>query len=133
MTPGALRRLAGLLDARKARDLARLEALVAEDRRLAAEVAALAATPARDLATGIAVPLVQQARRQAWADQRIRAARRRRAELAGLIRDARAAAVRSLGKHESLESLVARADRTAAQLLAARAEREAPPLPRQPD
>jgi hypothetical protein len=133
VTAGNLRRLAGLLEARKARDLARLEALIAEDRRLEAEIAGLAGTVARDLETGIAVPLAQQALRQAWADQRIRAARRRRAEIAALIRDARAAAARSLGKHESLESLVARADRAALQLSAARAEREAPPLPKPRD
>ncbi len=128
MTPASLRQLAGLLEARKTRDLARLEALIAEDRRLEAEIANLTGTAARDLETGIALPLAQQAIRQAWADQRIRAARRRRAEIAAGIRDARAAAARSLGKHESLESLVARAERAAAQATEARAEREAPPL-----
>jgi hypothetical protein len=133
VTPARLRELAGLVEARKARDLARLEALIAEDRRLEAEIAHLSGTAARDLETGIAVPLAQQAVRQSWADQRIRAARRRRAELAAGIRAARAAAVQSLGKHESLGSLVARADRVAALANAARAEREAPPLPKQRD
>ena len=79
--PGGLRRLAGLLEARKARDLARLEALVAEDRRLAAELAELAATPARDQADGQIWPSAPQGLRHIWADQRIRAARRRRTEL----------------------------------------------------
>ena len=83
-------------------------------------------TAARDLATGIALPLPQQALRQAWADQRIRAAHRRRAELVPAIRAARAEALQSLGKHRALENLVERADRTAARLAAARTEREAP-------
>ena len=126
MTPAKLRELAGLVEARKARDLARLDALLAEDRRLAAEIAGLMGTAARDLATGIALPLPQQALRQAWADQRIRAAHRRRAELIPAIRAARAEALQSLGKHRALENLVERADRTAARLAAARTEREAP-------
>ena len=58
--------------------------------------------------------------------RRMRAARRRRGELAARIRAARAEAVQSLGKHEALEALVERADRAAAQLRIARAEREAP-------
>ena len=74
MTPAALRDLASLVEARKARDLARLEGLIAEDRRLAAEIAGLAATASLDLASGERLPLMQQAVRQAWADQRIRAA-----------------------------------------------------------
>ncbi len=126
MTPAALRRLAALAEARRARDLARLEGLLAEDRRLVAEIAWLAGTAARDLAEGVALPLARQGLRQAWADQAVRAARRRRGELAARIGAARAEAVQSLGKHEALEALVARADRAAAQLRIARAEREGP-------
>ena len=50
MTPAALRRLLALAEARKARDLARLDGLLAEDRRLAAEIAEARRTAARDLA-----------------------------------------------------------------------------------
>jgi hypothetical protein len=127
VTPAALRALAGLVEARKARDLARLEGLVAEDRRLAAEIAELAATGARDLAEGAPLPLAQQGLRQAWAESRIRAARRRRAELAARIREARAEAVQSLGRHRALERLVDGADRSEGQRRFARADREAPP------
>jgi hypothetical protein len=127
VTPQALHRLASLLEARKARDLARLEALVAEDRRLAAEIAEIAATATRDMAGPEPLPLPQQGLRQRWADGRIRAASERRAGLAAGIRDARAEAVQSLGKHRALERLVERADRAAAQIREARAEREAPP------
>jgi hypothetical protein len=127
VTPAGLRALAGLVEARKARDLARLEGLVAEDRRLEAEIAELAATGSRDLAEGAALPLARQGLREIWAEQRIRAARRRRAELAARIRAARAEAVQSLGRHRALEHLVEGADRSEAQRRLARAEREAPP------
>jgi hypothetical protein len=127
VTPALLRQLMGLVDARKARDLALLDGLLAEDRRLAAEVEELSATAARDQAASAPLPPLQQGLRLAWADQRIRAIRRRRNELAAGIRAARAAAAQSLGKHSSLEHLVDRADRTDRQLRAARTEREAPP------
>ncbi len=128
MTPAALRQLAGLVEARKARDLARLERLIAEDRRLGDEIAGLAATVTHDLADETArLPLRQQGLRQTWVDQRIRAARRRRGELAAEIRAARTAAVQSLGRHSALEGLVVRAERTEDQRRVARAEREAPP------
>jgi hypothetical protein len=127
VTPETLGRLARLADARKARDLARLDRLLAEDRRLADEIAALAATGARDLAAGAPLPLAQQGLRLAWAERHIAAARRRRAELIAAIRAARAAAAQSLGKHRALEQLTERADRAASQARAARAEREAPP------
>ena len=44
MTPAALRRLAGLAEARRARDLARLDRLLTRDRALAAEIASLRTT-----------------------------------------------------------------------------------------
>jgi len=127
MTPAALRDLLRLMDARKARDLARLDRLLAEDRRLAGEIATLAATASHDHAEGAPVPLREQGRRLAWAAARIRAAEHRRRALAAEIRAARADAVQSLGKHKALEHLAARAERTAAQQREARAEREAPP------
>ena len=127
MTPAALRDLLRLMDARKARDLARLDRLLTEDRRLADEIATLAATPGRDMADGPPLPLPEQGRRLAWAVARIRAAEQRRRALAAEIRAARADAVQGLGKHKALEHLAARAERTAAQQREARAEREAPP------
>jgi hypothetical protein len=127
VTPAALRALAGLVEARRARDLARLEGLVAEDRRLEAEIAELAAVGCRDVAEAEALPLARQGLREIWAEQRIRAARRRRAELAARIRAARADAVQSLGRHRALEHLVEGAERSEAQRRLARAEREAPP------
>jgi hypothetical protein len=115
-----------LMDARKARDLARLDRLLTEDRRLAEEIAALAATGTRDLAEG-PLPLAEQGRRLAWAAARGRAAARRREALAAEIRAARAEAVQSLGKQKALEHLTDRADRDVLERRAARAEREAPP------
>ena len=134
MTPRDLRRLMALADVRKARDLARLEALLAEDRRLAAEVAELAQTGARDLAEGIAMPL-----RAAGAAARLGgAAHRRRAAAARGARSprsprARTAAAQSLGKHRALENLVENADRAVIRVRSDRAEREAPPATEQRD
>jgi hypothetical protein len=116
-----------LAEARKARDLARLDRVLAEDRRLVAEIAELGRTAARDMAADAALPLARQGLRLAWADRRIAAARRRRGELAAEIRAARAEAAQSLGKHQALGHLAERAERAALQLRAARAEREAPP------
>ncbi|MFO1210858.1 MAG: hypothetical protein U1E40_16840 [Amaricoccus sp.] len=127
MTPVTLRRLAGLVDARKNRDLARLEALFAEDRRLQAELGDLTATLARELGEEADMPPGRQGLRYIWVEQRSRAIRRRRAELTAAIRVARAAAVQSLGKHRALEDLVDRAEDAEAQARAARAERESPP------
>jgi hypothetical protein len=127
MTPAGLAALLRLMEARRSRDLARLDRLLAEERALADEIAALAALPARDLAEDPAQSPAQQARRLAWAAQRIRLAERRRAALADAIRAARAAAAQSLGKHKSLEMLADRAGRAALLARDARAEREAPP------
>ena len=131
MTSAALTDLLRLMDARKARDLARLDRLLTEDRRLAEDIAALAATGSRDLAEG-ALPLAQQGRRLAWAAARIQAAENRRRQLAGEIREARAEAVQSLGKHKALAHLTDRAVRAAVQRREARAEREGPPPRKQP-
>lgn len=109
MKPSGLRELVSLLDARKTRDLARLNRLLAEDRRLAEEIAEMAATGTRDLAIDATLPFALQAARQAWADQRISEARRRRTELDGAIRAARAEAVRSVGKQRALDELAIRA------------------------
>lgn len=134
MTPAALRQLGGLMEARKARDLARLERLAAEDRALAEEIAALARVVAEDVASGLHLPPDRQAARLTWVDQRTRLAERRRAVLAPLIATARAAAVQSLGREMALDHLAAAADRDEARFRAARSEREAPPLaPRAPE
>ena len=130
MTPEALGRLAALTEARRDRDLARLEALMVEDRGLAEEIMRLAAVPAQDMAAGgtVLVPLVQQALRAAWVEQHITRARRRRGELAGEIAAARAAAASSVGRHAALDRLatVAQVREVARRL--AMAEREAPPV-----
>jgi hypothetical protein len=127
VTPAALRELMTLVEARKARDLAELDRLLGEERRLHAEIAELRRTAVRDAEDGGALPPERQALRLVWADQRIRAARRRLAVLGDAIRAARAAAAQSLGKHKSLETLAERADRSVEQARAARAEREMPP------
>ena len=127
MTPAMLRRLAGLVDARKYRDLARLEALVTEDRRLQAELAALGTTLAREQTESEDMALGPRGLRYIWVEQRIQITRSRRSELATAIRAARAAAVQSLGKQRALENLVDRAEDAEARVRTARAEREAPP------
>ena len=128
VTPAALRQLMTLVEARKARDLAALDRLLAEDRRLAAEIAELRRTAARDAEAGDALPPERQALRLVWADQRIRAARAS-AGARSPRRSARRAPPppQSLGKLKSLETLADRADRAVAHARDARAEREAPP------
>ncbi|HVL20426.1 MAG TPA: hypothetical protein VM422_05500 [Amaricoccus sp.] len=127
MTPAALRKLGALMAARKARDLARLERLVAEDRALAAELAALASAGAADVASGEALPPDRQAVRLAWIDQRTAMLARRRGILAAEIAGARAAAIQSLGRERALDRLAEIAGRAEATRHAAREEREAPP------
>ena len=129
MNPAALRRLTGLAEARRARDLARLDRLLARARELEAEIASLATTLARDREAGVPLPLPQQALRQSWVDQRVRAVLRQRAALVPEIAAARAEAVQSLGKHRALEELVERGEHDARQQRVARAEREAPAPP----
>jgi hypothetical protein len=125
MTPAALRGLLALAGARRDRDLARLEALAAEDRGLAEEILRLAAIPAQDMADGTA-PLAQQALRYAWVEQQIARARRRRAALAREIAAVRAEAAASVGKHAALEKLESTAARPATLEGWARAPRDAP-------
>lgn len=134
MTPAMLRQLLALTEARKACALAQFDALLAEDRRLVAEIAEMGGVALRDMAEAAAsTPFAQQALRQAWADQRRAQATRRRSALAGELQAARAAAARSLGKHEALARLVEAAERAARLARAARAEREAPPAePQEP-
>lgn len=122
MTPAALRELGALMAARKARDLARLERLVAEDRGLAAELAALASAPAADVESGEALPPDRQAVRLAWIDQRTARLGRRRGILAAEIARARAAAIQSLGRERALDRLAESVGRAEAT----REEREAP-------
>lgn len=108
MKPTAFRELVSLLDARKRRDLARLDRLLTEDRRMANEISELASTGTRDIASDPRHPFALQAARQAWADQRMSEARIRRAELAVAIRLARSEAVLSVGKQRALEELAIR-------------------------
>lgn len=128
MDAGMLRRLGKLAEVRKARDLARLETLMNRDRALEQEIRVLGATGSLDLASGFAaLPPAQQGLRQAWATHRIAQARKARAALAPEIAAARAAATRSLGKHEALGTLAGRAEREAAAIRAARAEADGIP------
>lgn len=129
MSAPRLRALLALAEARKVRDLAALEALVAEDRRLAAERADLAGLHARDLAEADA-PLAALAARLRWAEARAAAIETARAALAPRIAAARALAVEALGKREALDALAARAEAEARALREARAEAERPPRAR---
>lgn len=129
MTPAELRDLGHLMEARRARDLARLERLMTEARALEAELATLAATAASDEASGETLPPDRQAARLAWIDRQLTIVRRRRAELAGEIDRARAAAVQSLGREKALDRVAEVAIRTEASRKTARTEREAPPAP----
>lgn len=125
MNPAALRRLQSLTEARRAAALARLETLQLEDRRIAEVIIELAAMPAREIAeTPEGLP--HYARRLAWVGHRIAVLERRRSALAVEIAAARAAAGSSVGRHEAMGALIRRADRSAADLREARAEREAP-------
>ncbi len=131
MTPARLRDLLALAEARKARDLARLEALIAADRTLAHQALDLAGTHARDMAEGAgSTPLALLGHRLIWADGRLTALRAARARLGTEIADVRAAATISLGKHRALEHLLERALRTTRAQHEARAERDAPPAAR---
>jgi dihydrodipicolinate synthase/N-acetylneuraminate lyase len=128
MDSGMLRRLGRLAEVRKARDLARLEALMNRDRALEQEIRTLGATGSLDLASGFAaLPPAQQGLRQAWATHRIAQARKLRTALAPEIAAARAAATTSLGKHEALGTLAERAEREAAAARASRAEMDGEP------
>lgn len=129
MNSAALRGLGALMEARKARDLARLEGLVAEDRRLEARIAELGAMAAADAEGGEALPPDRQAARLAWIDQSRAMAARRRADLAPEIARARAAAVRSLGRERALDRLAMDAAQQEAARRAGREEREAVPPP----
>lgn len=126
MSAPRLRALLALAEARKTRDLAALEALVAEDRRLAAERAGLAGLHAQDIAEADA-PLAALAARLRWAEARAAAIDAARAALAPRIAAARALAVESLGKREALDALAARAEAEARALREARTEAERPP------
>ncbi|HET9068325.1 MAG TPA: hypothetical protein VFN28_06745, partial [Amaricoccus sp.] len=89
--------------------------------------AALRTAIREDGRAGVALLPAQQALREAWVDQSIRAAERQRAALAARIAAARGEAVQSLGRHRALETLVERGEAEARQQRLARAEREAPP------
>ncbi len=123
----ALTGLLRLAEARRSGDLARLEALLAEERALERERLAAGATPRLDLADGAAqTPFAQQALRLAWAQARLERVLRRRAELAVEIAAARAQAAQSLGRHEALEHLRERAADHERRARDARVERETP-------
>lgn len=129
MSAARLRALLALAEARKTRDLAALEALAAEDRRLAQELAGLAQVHARDLA-GPDAPLPVLEARLRWAQAQAAAVQGERTALAGRIALARAQATTALGKREALGALAARAEAEARARAEARIEAERPPGPR---
>mgnify|MGYP001828647438 CR=1 FL=1 len=104
MKPEALRRLTELAEARRLAALSRLDALLAEDRALAAKAADLAATPLRDRAEGTS-RLADQDRRLFWMGHSIEKVNRRREVLEREIDRIRAEAQQHLGRHEALERL----------------------------
>jgi len=105
MKATTLRKLAALAEARKTRDLARLEALAAERRLLLEEIADLAGIEARDAAEGL-MPFPMMARRSAWAAAEVARREQRIAAIDREMEEARAAARTSLGKHEALLRLI---------------------------
>jgi hypothetical protein len=127
-------RLLGLAEARRARDLARLEALIAEARRIEAEIDALVEVRRRDLVFDPegGLPLGLQGRRQAHVEREIAERRRQLRALEPALAAVRDAARQSLGKHEALARLRDMAGAAEERARAARAEREAVGLPRQP-
>ncbi len=129
MTPAMLRQLLEASEARKTRDLARLDALNVQVRGCDAEAAEAARVAATDMAdaANADLPLAFQGLRMTYADQRIAAAERRRRELEPEVEAARATAAESFGKHQALERMLDEAERERAYLRAARAERDAPP------
>jgi hypothetical protein len=124
MTPAALRQLAGLAEARRQRDLAAVERLMAEMRRLDAEIAEIAGTLTRDMAAEAPVPMMNYGRRMAWAEHETALRRAAQARLAAQLAAARAMARVSLGKHEALLKLVEAAEAGARQDRERKAERE---------
>lgn len=128
MTPDRLEAIRRLAEARKAADLATLEKLLRAERDCVAEIEAIRATRAAELAEpfGARPPGALEARLR-WADQRMAEVSHHLTELGERIRAARAAAAVSLGKDKALGELRDRAAREAARLRLARAERETPP------
>lgn len=120
MNETPLEKLSALAEARKARDLAALEALTAEQRTLEAEIAELAGTEARDAAEG-QMPFAMIAQRAAWSASQIALRERRIAAITVELAGVRAAARVSVGKHEALKKLIegAERDRQAAENRAA--------------
>lgn len=116
MKKTALDTLAALAGARRDRDLAKIEALLAEQRRLEAEIAEFAGTEARDAADG-SMPFAMLARRASWVNAQVALRERRIAAIAIELAGVRAAARVSVGKHEALRKLV---DEAGQQLRAAK-------------
>jgi hypothetical protein len=124
MTPEALRGLAMLAEARRQRDLAAVERLMAEVRRLDAEIAEIAGTLTRDMAADAPVPMMNYGRRLAWAEHETALRRAAQARVMAELTAARAVARVSLGKHEALLKLVEVAEAEARRDRERRAERD---------
>ncbi len=129
--PASLAPLVALAEARRKRDLSRIEALAVEARRLEDEIEALNTTQSRDAEEGT-MPLAMVARRIAWVENAIAAHQRRIAAIAEEIAAARKAAQASVGRHEALAVLHARAERDARRDRDRAEERAAPPPARRP-
>ncbi len=126
MTPAQLRQLLALAEVRKARDLARLDALARRSAALDADIAAARAAHLEDHAgAGFdATPPGLQGRRLAWADHRVTEAREGHAALRPDLQNARADATVSLGKHRAIEHLLVKAERDAAARRQTRLDRD---------
>lgn len=124
MTPEALRGLAMLAEARRQRDLAAVERLMTEVRRLDAEIAEIAGTLTRDMAADAPVPMMNYGRRLAWAEHETALRRAAQARVMAELTAARAVARVSLGKHEALKKLVEAAETEARRDRERRAERD---------
>jgi hypothetical protein len=128
VTPDRLEALRRLAEARKSADLAALEKLLGARRDCVAEIEAVRAGRATELAAPLGVaPPEALAARLLWAERRIAEVEGRIRALDQRIAAARAAAVISLGKDQALGALRDRAAREAARLRIARHERDAPP------
>jgi hypothetical protein len=128
MKRSAIEQLARLAEARRLRDLARLEALAAERARLQTEIGDLARQAGSAAEGGLPFPLVES--REAWLLAQIALRERRIAGIEREIEQARAEARQSVGKHEALKTLGKAARSAEAQARERGAERSAASMPR---
>lgn len=128
MTSAQIRDLIRVVEARKTRDLARLDGLMVQVRACEAEIEAAMRMHAHDAAEEALddVPFAFHGLRITLADQRIAQAERLRAALEPDIAAARAQAVESVGRHSALERILEDVERDRKRTRIARTERDAP-------